>query len=139
MRLTRHQHHNQILFDCSLHNQTLENIQFAKCLGIAIVDNMNWGHHISEISSKATKTLGFLYRNLAFAHKVLRNSHVYKTLVHSKLNMQHPFGALTLNIRLRKFRGQLPAGPAEDVETQVVSVKCLMSLSGHLFRPIRVN
>ena len=52
--------------------------------------------------------------------------------------MQHPFGALTRNfrlIRLRKFRGQLPAGPTGDGETQVVSVKCLMSLNGHLLRP----
>ena len=34
--------------------------------------------------------------------------------------MQHPFGALTRNfrvIRLRKFRGQQPAGPAGDGET----------------------
>ena len=52
--------------------------------------------------------------------------------------MQHPFGALTRNfrlIRLRKFRGQQPAGPAGDGETQVVSAKRLMSLNGHLLRP----
>ena len=39
--------------------------------------------------------------------------------------MQHPFGALTQNfrlIRLRKFRGQQPAGPAGDGETQVALV-----------------
>ena len=66
MRVTRHQHHKQILFDNSLHNQTLENVQSAKYLGITILDNMDWGQYISEISSKATKTLGFLRRNLAF-------------------------------------------------------------------------
>ena len=46
--------------------------------------------------------------------------------------MQHPFEALTRNfrlIRLRKFRGQQPAGPAGDGETRVVSAKCLMSLN----------
>ena len=32
MRVTRHQHHKQILFDYSLHNQTLENVQLAKYL-----------------------------------------------------------------------------------------------------------
>ena len=64
MRVTRHQHHKEILFDYSLHNQTLENIQSAKIFGITIADNMNWGQHNSEISSKATKTLGFLCRNL---------------------------------------------------------------------------
>ena len=68
-RVTWHQHHKQILFDYALHNQTLENVQSAKYLGITISDNMDWGQHISEISSKATKTLGFLCRNLAFAPK----------------------------------------------------------------------
>ena len=41
---------------------------------------MDWGQHILEISSKATKTLGFLRRNLDFAPK--SNKEVaYKTLV----------------------------------------------------------
>ena len=52
--------------------------------------------------------------------------------------MQHPFGALTWNfrlIRLRKFRGQQPAGPAGDGKTRVVSAKCWTSWNGHLLRP----
>ena len=72
MRVTLHRHLKQILFDYSLHNQTLENVQSAKDLGITISDNMDWGQHISEISSKATKTLGFLCRNLALHLRVLR-------------------------------------------------------------------
>ena len=51
----------------TLHQQTLENVQSAKYLGITITENMDWGQHISDISSKATKTLGILCRNLAFA------------------------------------------------------------------------
>ena len=54
------------LFDYSLHNQTLENVQSAKYLGITITDNMDWGQRVSEISSKATKNLDFHRRNLAF-------------------------------------------------------------------------
>ena len=46
MRVTRHQHHKHILFDYSLYNQTLENVQSAKYLGITISDNMDWGQHI---------------------------------------------------------------------------------------------
>ena len=80
MRVTRHQHHKQILFVYSLRNQTLENVQSAKYLGITIFDNMDWGQHISEISSKATKTLGFLRRNLAFAPRNTKEV-AYKTLV----------------------------------------------------------
>ena len=80
MRMTRHQHHKHILFDYSLHNQTLENVQSAKYLDITISDNMDWGQHISEMSSKATKTLGFLHRNLAFAPKSTKEV-AYKTFV----------------------------------------------------------
>ena len=39
MTETLHQHHKQIFFDYSLHNQTLENVRSAKYLGIAISDN----------------------------------------------------------------------------------------------------
>ena len=84
MRVTRHQHHKQILFDYTLHNQTLENVQSAKYLGITITDTMDWGQHVSEISSKATKTLGFLRKNLAFAPRSTKEV-TYKTLVRPKL------------------------------------------------------
>ena len=65
------------------------------------------GQHISEISCKATKTLGFLRRNLAFAPKSTKEV-AYNTLVQPKLEyaaliwspMQHTFGALTRNFRL---------------------------------------
>ena len=73
MRVTQHQHHKQILYDYSLHNQTSENIQSAKYHGNTISDYMDWGQHISEISSKATETLGFLHRNLAFALSCIQN------------------------------------------------------------------
>ena len=41
MRVTQHQHHKQILFDYSLHNQTLENVLSVKYLCITITDNMD--------------------------------------------------------------------------------------------------
>ena len=75
LRVTRHQHHKQILFDYSLHNQTL-----TKYLGITITDNMELGKHVSEISSKATKTHGFLRRNLAVAPRSTKEV-AYITLV----------------------------------------------------------
>ena len=95
---------------------------------------MGWGQHVSEISSKATKTLGFLRRNLAFAPRSTKEV-AYKTLVWPKLE----YAALTRNftlIRLRKFRGQQPAGPAGDGETRVVSGTCLASFNGHLWGPV---
>ena len=50
MKVTRHQHHKQILLYYSLHNQSLENVQSAKYmyLGIIISHNMDWSQHISS-------------------------------------------------------------------------------------------
>ena len=55
---------------------------------ITISDNMDWGQHISEISSKAIKTLGFLRRNLAFAPKSTKEV-AYKTLVRPRVCSTH--------------------------------------------------
>ena len=89
MRVTRHYSHKQIIHDYTLHQQTLENVQSAKYLGITITENMDWGQHISDISSKATKTLGFLRRNLAFALRSTKEV-AYKTLVRPKLEYAAP-------------------------------------------------
>ena len=101
--MTRHQHHKQILFDYSLHNQTLENVQLAKYLGITITDNIDWGQHVSEISSKATKTLGFLRRNLAFAPRSTKEV-AYKTLVRPKLEYAAPIWSPHLKLQIEKVQ-----------------------------------
>ena len=41
--------------------------------------------------------------------------------------------------KAKEFRGQQPVGPAGDSVTQVVSGRCLMSLSGHLLRPVGIG
>ena len=102
MRVTRHQHHKQILFDYSLHNQTLENVHSAKYLGITITDNMDWGQHVSEISSKATKTLGFLRRSLAFAPRSTKEI-AYKTLVRPKLEYAAPIWSPHLKLQINQI------------------------------------
>ena len=99
MRVTGHQNHKHILFDYSLHSQTLENVQSAKYLGITISANMDWGQHISEISSKATKTLGFLRRNLAFAPKSTQIV-AYITLVRPKLENAAPIWSLNSKVQI---------------------------------------
>ena len=89
MRVTQHPPDKHIQFDYTLHQQRLEQVQSAKYLGITISDDLDWGQHISEISSKATKTLGFLLRNLAFAPRHTKEV-AYKTLVHPKLEYAAP-------------------------------------------------
>ena len=61
---------------------------------------MDWGQHISEISTIAKKTLGFLRRNLAFALKSTKKV-VYKTLVQPTLEcaalIWSPYSKLQIN------------------------------------------
>ena len=80
---------NHIQFSYTLHQQTLEQVQSAKYLGLTITDNLDWGQHISEITCKATKTLGFLRRNLALAPRHTKEV-AYKTLVRPQLEYAAP-------------------------------------------------
>ena len=89
MRVTRHLPDHQIQFEYSLHQQRLEQVQSAKYLGITIRDNLDWGQHVSEISCKATKTMGFLNRNLALAPRHTKEV-AYKTLVRPQLEYAAP-------------------------------------------------
>ena len=73
----------------SLHQQRLEQVQSAKYLGITIADNLDWGQHVSEISCKATKTMGFLRRNLALAPRHTKEV-AYKTLVRPQFEYAAP-------------------------------------------------
>ena len=72
----------------------LEQVQPAKYLGLSITDDFDWGQHISEMSSTTTKTMGFLRRNLAFAHRHTKEG-AYKTLALLQLEraapIRHPY------------------------------------------------
>ena len=67
----------------------------------------------------------------------LRKLHTKHWFVLSS-SMQHLFGIPIMKLRLdrwRRYRGQLPGGPAGDGETPVASATCLTILSGHPWRP----
>ena len=89
VRVTRHPPDKHIQFDYTLYQQRLEQVQSAKYLRITISDDLDWGQHISEISAKATKKLGFLRCNLAFAPRHTKEV-AYKTLVRPKLEYAAP-------------------------------------------------
>ena len=44
----------------TLHGQFLESVDSAKYLGVNITQDLNWNHHINEITGKANRTLGFV-------------------------------------------------------------------------------
>ena len=49
------------------YNDILEQVQSAKYLGITITDNLDYGQHISEISSTPTKNVGLFSAYLSHA------------------------------------------------------------------------
>ena len=63
---------------------------------------MDWGQHVSEISSKATKTLGFLRKNLAFAPRSTKEV-AYKTLVRPKLEYAAPIWSLHSKLQINQI------------------------------------
>ena len=67
VRVNRLPPSKHIQFNYTLHQQSLEQVQSAKYLGLTIAD-------ISEITCKATKTVGFLRLNLALAPRHGRSS-----------------------------------------------------------------
>ena len=123
MRVTRHLPDKQILFDYTLHQQKLEHVQSAKYLGLTITGNLDWGQHVSEILCKATKTMGFLRRNLALAPRHTKEV-AYKTMVRPQLKyaapIWNPYHKLQIQ-EVEKVRGQLLGGPAGNGGTQVAS------------------
>ena len=58
-------------------------------LPITITNNLDWGHHISEITTNATRALEFLRQNLAFAPRQTKDA-AYKYLVRPKLGYAAP-------------------------------------------------
>ena len=136
MRVIWHYSNKQILRDYTLNQQTVENIQSAKYLGITITENMDWGQHISDIPSKITKTLGSFAAWISHLG-VLRRLHKKLWYV-LDLSMQHLFGAHIVKLRFnrwRMYRGRQPAGPTGGGATLVVLARCSMSCNGQLWRP----
>ena len=75
---------NPILMQYTLHDQILEAVDHAKYLGVELSSNLGWNRHIQSITSKASKSLGFIKRNLKVKNKVVRET-AYKTLVRPQL------------------------------------------------------
>ena len=48
----------------SLEGTVLENVEKIKYLGVTITNDLKWNTHVSNICTKANRTIGFLRRNL---------------------------------------------------------------------------
>ncbi|KAI8520129.1 hypothetical protein Bbelb_033860 [Branchiostoma belcheri] len=72
-----------------LHGHTLCSVKEAKYLGVTITNNLTWSTHIGNIANKASKTLGFLRRNLKVRSKKIREL-AYCTLVRPIVEFASP-------------------------------------------------
>ena len=66
----------------SLGGLILRQVDQAKYLGITITEDLTWAPHINNIAGKANAKIGFLWRNLRFCPRELREQ-AYFTLVRS--------------------------------------------------------
>ena len=55
---------NLVEFAYAIRDQNLDTAQHVKYLGVTLSNNLSWKQHIHNITEKASKTLGFLKRNL---------------------------------------------------------------------------
>ena len=75
---------NPIKWNYKLHGHTLAHETSTKYLGCAISSDLDWGEHINNITSKASRSLGFLHRNLHISSKTIKEK-AYMTLVRPQM------------------------------------------------------
>ena len=68
----------------TLHGHILEEVSSAKYLGVTIHNKLKWNEHMSNIRTKANKTLGFIKRNLHGCKPPVK-SMAYQTMVRPTL------------------------------------------------------
>ena len=89
MRISRHRTDKQINYSYTLHGQKLDEVKETKYLGVTITNTLDWTPHIHNITTKATKTLGLLRRNLSLAPRETKVN-AYQTLVRPQLEYASP-------------------------------------------------
>ena len=72
---------SKIQANYTLEGTVLENVESIKYLGVTITNDLKWNTHISNVCTKANRTLGFLRRNLYFCPPEDVKEATYKGLV----------------------------------------------------------
>ena len=72
-----------------MNNQILDTVKHHPYLGVELTDNMKYNNHINTITSKASRVLGFVKRNLKHCPRTVKER-AYQTLVRPKLEYSSP-------------------------------------------------
>ena len=84
MQLTR-KRIKKIHASYTLERTNLENVESIKYLGVTITSDLRWNTHVSNVCTKANRTLGFLRRNLYSCPQKVKEA-AYKGLVRPVLD-----------------------------------------------------
>ena len=68
----------------TLHGHVLERVDEAKYLGVTVTSDLRWKSHVQNVANKASRSLGFLRRNLRTSSQALKTT-AYFTLVRPHL------------------------------------------------------
>ena len=98
MQLTR-KRIKKIHVSYTLEGTDLENVESIKYLGVTITSDLRWNTHVSNVCTKANRTIGYLRRNLYFCSQELKEA-AYKGLVRPVLD----YGSLVWDTRVQFFR-----------------------------------
>ena len=53
-----------------------DNLENIKYIAVTITNDLKWNTHVSNICTKANRTVGFLRRNLPACHRMLKSRHI---------------------------------------------------------------
>ena len=79
----------------TLERTNFENVESIKYLGVTITSDLRWNTHVSNVCTKANRTLGFLRRNLHSCPQEVKEA-AYKGLVRPVLD----YGSTLWHFRL---------------------------------------
>lgn len=122
-----------------LHNQTLEEVQSAKYLGVELTNKLNWGQHIANITAKANRTSAFVYRNLKGC-PIAVQTHCYKSLVRPLLEYASPVWdphQEGLSDRVEKIQGRAARRILHDFSWETRSATLVRKLNLETLRERR--
>ena len=95
----------------TMHGHVLDSVDSARYLGVDISSNLSFSTHINRISSNASKSLGYLKRNILTKHPGIREA-AYKTIVRPQLE----YASTVWSNNLKKIRIRLNRYKREQLD-----------------------
>ena len=114
----------------SLEGTVLENVDNIKHLGVTISKDLKWNTHVSNVCTKANRTLGFLRRNLSSCPHVKETA--YKGLVRPIWSMLALFGTHmeVVQEELEKVQNRADRFVAENYNFETGSMTSILEQLG---------